>query len=605
MSQKRKRLSPQCEIALALMLMLTVSACDATDPSVAVAPTPSTPAPVATAAATPTDQAALINEVAATLQACSYDGEPVSFNGKSGDAPSDCRDMVARIMNFTGLPQNFVVVQADVPNAAAAILLDDQKIPKRVIAFNPRFIDVVVKATRGNIWAPVSIMAHEIGHHLSGHTITPGGSQPPIELEADKFSGFVLYKMGANLDDAQTALQALVPDGPDGKTHPGRARRLSAVREGWQQACVQQHGTCDDGRSTPLANNATPARSPARSTPGTAPPQSKPSTTSAQEVPANDIGSRDVAATASTRSSSGSAPAVGRHEPASSNAVTATVTGADQLPPPGSIPSKGDRFIYDEFGVLDPAVKASFEAKLLAHARQHGVEIVTLLVRDLHGLEADQYALAMMRQLRVGKLDVGNGAVVVVAPEQGQAAVVWGPGIARQMGLGNPTRSLGEWLKLGWPMCVRNHTCGNWTENLLLTADHMMRDTDEVEWTIRFQSISAMMQAREEKAEGSVGDPTYQKIATFQGTVIARNVKADYAGAFVNTSRLAVNDAVHVQTDDGYKLMVYVVPGTESLMPGGDLKAGARYQFVARSGGLTHNKNDTQEFELLSYSQLD
>ncbi len=564
----------------ALSLLLALSACDA---SSAPDSSPAAPAAVAvqsTPKAPAVDQVALINEVAASLQACSYDGDPVSFKGKSGDAPSDCRDMVAKIMNFTGLPQNFVVVQADVPNAAAVILLDDHEIPRRVIAFNPQFIDVVRQATHGNLWAPVSIMAHEIGHHLSGHTITPGGSQPPTELEADKFSGFVLYKMGAGLNDAQTALEALVPEGPDGKTHPGRGKRLSAVREGWQQACVQQHGSCTSGQPTPVAS-------------------AKVTSAPVPTVPTSERGSRDVAATAPAQPSVGSMPAPRTYP----NAPPTQLAGVDHLPAPGSIPSKFDRFIYDEYGALDLSIRATFEAKFVEHARVHGVEIVTLLVRDLHGLEADAYALAMMRELRVGKLDVGNGAVIVVAPEQGQAAVAWGPGIARQMGSSNPTRSLGSWLSTGWPICVRYKACGNWTENLLTTSDHVMRDTDEVEWTIRYQSVASMMQAREEKHEGSAGDPTSQKIATFEGTVVARDVKADYAGAFVNSSRLAVNDAVHVQTADGYKLMVYVVPGTESLMPTGKLKAGTRYQFIARAGGLTHNKNDTQEFELLSYSQ--
>ena len=109
--------------------------------------------------------------------------------------------MVDHIMRFTGLPPNFVVGEAQVPNAVATILLDDRKVPQRVIAFNPRFIDAVGRATNSTTWAPMSIMAHEIGHHLSGHTMVPGGSQPPTELEADKFSGFVLYKMGASRDD--------------------------------------------------------------------------------------------------------------------------------------------------------------------------------------------------------------------------------------------------------------------------------------------------------------------------------------------------------------------------------------------------------------------
>ena len=60
---------------------------------------------------------------------------------------------------------------------------------QRVIAFNRDFLNIVRSATGGNAWAPVSIMAHEIGHHLSGHTITPGGSQPdPMRTSVDSMA---------------------------------------------------------------------------------------------------------------------------------------------------------------------------------------------------------------------------------------------------------------------------------------------------------------------------------------------------------------------------------------------------------------------------------
>ena len=53
-------------------------------------------------------------------------------------------------------------------------------------------------------------MAHGIGHHLAGDTIGPGGSHPPIDLEADKFSGFVRYRMGAGREDLAAALNAFL-----------------------------------------------------------------------------------------------------------------------------------------------------------------------------------------------------------------------------------------------------------------------------------------------------------------------------------------------------------------------------------------------------------
>lgn len=207
--------------------------------------------PLSAAPAQKPTKAQLAAELAAALQACSYDGSPVTFSppdlSKGG---SSGKQVVAEIMRYTGLPANFVVVEGKVPNAAAVIMAGPDKVPRRVIAYNPTFMGEVIRATQANNWAPVSIMAHEIGHHLSGHTIVAGGSQPPIELESDKFSGFVLYKMGAPLKDAQNAIATLIPEA-DGQTHPGRKKRLAAVANGWIEACELQGGgaQCQTGKA--------------------------------------------------------------------------------------------------------------------------------------------------------------------------------------------------------------------------------------------------------------------------------------------------------------------------------------------------------------------
>ena len=132
-----------------------------------------------TASTAKPSKAQLVAELAATLQACSYDGSPLAFSppdlSKGGGSG---KQVVAEIMKYTGLPANFVVVEGKVPNAAAVIMQGPDQVPRRVIAYNPAFMGQVIEATKSNNWAPVSIMAHEIGHHLSGHTIVPGGSQP-------------------------------------------------------------------------------------------------------------------------------------------------------------------------------------------------------------------------------------------------------------------------------------------------------------------------------------------------------------------------------------------------------------------------------------------
>ena len=66
--------------------------------------------------------------------------------------------------------------------------------------------------------------------------VTGQGNRKKLELEADEFAGFILYKMGAKLEEAQLALQSL-PDGDIfSTTHPDKPARLSAVATGWYNA---------------------------------------------------------------------------------------------------------------------------------------------------------------------------------------------------------------------------------------------------------------------------------------------------------------------------------------------------------------------------------
>lgn len=534
-----------------------------------------------TAAVAKPSKAQLVAELAATLQACSYDGSPLAFSppdlSKGGGSG---RQVVAEIMKYTGLPANFVVVEGKVPNAAAVIMQGPDQVPRRVIAYNPAFMGQVIEATKSNNWAPVSIMAHEIGHHLSGHTIVPGGSQPPIELESDKFSGFVLYKMGAPLADAQRAIATLIPE-KDGETHPGRRKRLAAIEAGWKEACELQGGgaQCSGGqpvRATALA--AAPAATPA---PAPATPVAK--------APAPSPAAPTVAPPAK-------APAL------ASAAPTETLPKVDVA----AIPSKGTQFIYDEFGILDPAIRAQFEKQMYEHAQATGVEIVTLLVKDLDGQSAEDYAHAMMRQLRVGKLDVGNGAVLVVAPEQNQAAAVLGAGVALEMGSHDKAEQLKRWMTTAWPLCKKKNACGNWTENLMLAADHLRRDTRHADWTIAYQSLGDIQKA-DAAENGKVTNPkdskVWRKIVRLSGTVESVNPPTGNKAAWVNDVKVKNGQQpVLLRSAEGLTTMLYVDPRTAALQPGGKLEQGKTYTVIARAAGLSWNPKDTQSLDVLSYS---
>jgi hypothetical protein len=133
------------------------------------------------------------------------------------------------ILETVAVKASFEVKRANVPNAAAVVYQG-----KRYILYNPSFIAAMDKAA-GSRWASVAVLAHEIGHHLHGHTLDGKGSLPSIELEADEFSGFVLRKMGASLSESQVALRIMAGTKAT-RTHPGRSDRLLAVANGWNRA---------------------------------------------------------------------------------------------------------------------------------------------------------------------------------------------------------------------------------------------------------------------------------------------------------------------------------------------------------------------------------
>lgn len=160
---------------------------------------------------------------------CSYYGETIQGTITAAEADETAEAVVKNIMSVIGLRANFELRAANVPNAAAVIIKN-----KRYILYNPEFMNTV-NSVSGTNWAAISILAHEIGHHLNGHTLGSEGSRPATELEADEFSGFVLRKMGASLKDAQAAM-SLIASMKGSHTHPAKHLRLSSIETGWANA---------------------------------------------------------------------------------------------------------------------------------------------------------------------------------------------------------------------------------------------------------------------------------------------------------------------------------------------------------------------------------
>lgn len=164
---------------------------------------------------------------------CSYNGEKLTgdfFSENIEYSPSaNAQQVVKEILDQSGLSPNFIVRPGNVPNAAAVI-----SNRHRYVLYNPGFIRELKSLSRDN-WSVYSVMAHEVGHHLQGHTISSSGSRPSLELEADEFSGHILAKMGATLEQAQFAMSKIGSDFRT-HTHPAKPQRLGAIRDGWTAA---------------------------------------------------------------------------------------------------------------------------------------------------------------------------------------------------------------------------------------------------------------------------------------------------------------------------------------------------------------------------------
>lgn len=138
-------------------------------------------------------------------------------------------EMLTQIMDVIGLLPNFELKEAKVDNVEASISRR-----KRYILYNPDYITWINSATHDK-WAAMALLAHEVGHHLNGHTIRKGGSTPKLELEADEFAGFVLYKLGASLEQSQVVMKYIAKTKAS-PTHPSRASRMLAIEQGWNRA---------------------------------------------------------------------------------------------------------------------------------------------------------------------------------------------------------------------------------------------------------------------------------------------------------------------------------------------------------------------------------
>ena len=159
---------------------------------------------------------------------------------KSFISDKEAEDALNKILNVIGASRNFLLVSCDEISNALAITFKGE----RYILYDKDFIDKIEDMT--NDWSGLFILAHEIGHHINGHTRDfllaevldeqSKEKQREEELEADEFAGFIVANLGAKYNEVSELLDLIGSDTDDSySTHPNKDKRREAVKKGFDK----------------------------------------------------------------------------------------------------------------------------------------------------------------------------------------------------------------------------------------------------------------------------------------------------------------------------------------------------------------------------------
>ena len=175
---------------------------------------------------------AILSQTEMTIkQSCNFASADSAASVYIYDSSKEALVIIDSIMKANNLPQNFTVKSADCANALATSVGK-----QRYILYSTAFLEHFKRDAKTK-WAAYCVLAHEIGHHLSNHDLeeTTPSVRRRFELEADRFAGGVLFKLGASLDNAQAGINTFSTENAS-NTHPAKRARLEAISVGWKQA---------------------------------------------------------------------------------------------------------------------------------------------------------------------------------------------------------------------------------------------------------------------------------------------------------------------------------------------------------------------------------
>jgi predicted Zn-dependent protease len=144
---------------------------------------------------------------------------------------------LSEIVSEIGLSQsNFTMKTCNSIQNAVAVIIDGE----RELLIDENYLSKLNNSTNSSFY--LFILAHEIGHHLNGHTLknSDNSTSRKQELEADYFAGFVLKKIDGTVQDITDVLNNIPHPNENTGTHPILKDRLFSAKSGFEDAELKE-----------------------------------------------------------------------------------------------------------------------------------------------------------------------------------------------------------------------------------------------------------------------------------------------------------------------------------------------------------------------------
>ncbi len=167
-------------------------------------------------------------------QICRYsenENESIFLNCLTQKKENQTNNIISEVTKVSNISNNFTLINCDQLQNACAVI-NPLNNNKRYILFDYHYFQNIYHDDAASVF----ILAHEVGHHINGHTIPTNetiGEKRTKELEADYFAGSIMYKLGYSENRVFNILNKLPNTENQYSTHPSGNVRLEYALKGF------------------------------------------------------------------------------------------------------------------------------------------------------------------------------------------------------------------------------------------------------------------------------------------------------------------------------------------------------------------------------------